>query len=100
MTLHTIFCPPESTFSQESDNLLSVLHHQWPSAIRHALREFIEQQQHSSPAYAQFLLSLTQVWKTLMEKVGNPESVHFAEPMMASPKVATFLSQWQGERDD
>ncbi|ETO49630.1 hypothetical protein L325_0122470 [Yersinia pestis 9] len=35
-----------------------------------------------------------------MEKVGNPESVHFVEPMMASPKVATFLSQWQGERDD
>ncbi|CFV29762.1 Gfo/Idh/MocA family oxidoreductase [Yersinia pseudotuberculosis] len=95
------FLPPLSQlFSQESDNLLSVLHHQWPSAIRHALREFIEQQQHSSPAYAQFLLSLTQVWKTLMEKVGNPESVHFAEPMMASPKVATFLSQWQGERDD
>ncbi|MBI6549626.1 Gfo/Idh/MocA family oxidoreductase [Xenorhabdus lircayensis] len=80
-----------------TDNLQEVLNHHWPSAVRHALRQFADQCQTPTPADAQYLLSLTNAWKSLMEHVGNPESVSLADPIMAIPEIDVFLSKWKSK---
>ncbi|MDE9453222.1 Gfo/Idh/MocA family oxidoreductase [Xenorhabdus bovienii] len=96
--LNQSFSNPEDDYHE--DNLQDVLNRHWPSAVRHALREFAGQYQTPAPADAQYLLSLTNAWKSLMEQAGNPESVSLADPMMASPEIARFLSKWKSETEE
>ncbi|TDB59447.1 Gfo/Idh/MocA family oxidoreductase [Photorhabdus khanii] len=91
------FKPPTSVSLYDCcPSLEQITNQHWPEAIRHALRQFAIQMEQPDPRMAQYLLTMASVWKTLMSKVGNPESLHVPDPVPPQPEISEFLKQ-QGD---
>ncbi|MBM7342080.1 Gfo/Idh/MocA family oxidoreductase [Pantoea coffeiphila] len=82
------------------DDLDGVLAEQWPSAVRHALREFATRMGDPQPQHAQQLLALTAAWKDLMSQVGNPQSVTFDAPPPLPAAAWAAFNQGKEQDDD